>query len=143
MRNYILRRLVSVPLMLIGRSLLLFLLLWVRPGSAAFGVAGGLSLDTDYEKLEARMGLDKPWYEQYGRWLGKAVQADFGDSLVPPQSSVMGQIKGRLANTIEIGTIVKSNKSCTMQQLVDNVINDQVMRLKIGAEFIKKFKKGP
>ncbi len=105
MRNYILRRLVSVPLMLIGLSLLLFLLLWVRPGSAAFGVAGGLSLDTDYEKLEARMGLDKPWYEQYGRWLGKAVQGDFGDSLVPPQSSVMGQIKGRLANTIEIGIL--------------------------------------
>ena len=64
-----------------------------------------LSLDTDYEKLEARMGLDKPWYEQYGRWLGKAVQGDFGDSLVPPQSSVMGQIKGRLANTIEIGIL--------------------------------------
>ena len=45
-------------------------------------------------------------------------------------------------NTIEIGTIVKSNKSCTMQQILDNVIEDQILRQKICAEFIKKFKKG-
>jgi peptide/nickel transport system permease protein len=105
MRNYIIRRLVSVPLMLIGLSLLLFLLLWVRPGSAAFGVAGGLSLDTDFERLEERMGLNKPWYEQYGMWLGKAVQGDFGNSLVPPQNSVTSQISGRVGNTIEIGLL--------------------------------------
>jgi peptide/nickel transport system permease protein len=94
-----------VPLMLIGLSLLLFLLLWVRPGSAAFGVAGGLSLDTDFERLEERMGLNKPWYEQYGMWLGKAVQGDFGNSLVPPQNSVTSQISGRVGNTIEIGLL--------------------------------------
>ena len=91
--------------MLIGLSLLLFLLLWVRPGSAAFGVAGGLSLDTDFERLEERMGLNKPWYEQYGMWLGKAVQGDFGNSLVPPQNSVTSQISGRVGNTIEIGLL--------------------------------------
>ncbi len=94
-----------MPLMLIGLSLLLFLLLWVRPGSAAFGVAGGLSLDTDFERLEERMGLNKPWYEQYGMWLGKAVQGDFGNSLVPPQNSVTSQISGRVGNTIEIGLL--------------------------------------
>lgn len=105
MRNYIIRRLVSVPLMLIGLSLLLFLLLWVRPGSAAFGVAGGLSLDTDFERLEERMGLNKPWYEQYGKWLGNAVQGDFGNSLVPPQNTVSSQISGRVGNTIEIGLL--------------------------------------
>ena len=91
--------------MLIGLSLLLFLLLWVRPGSAAFGVAGGLSLDTDFERLEERMGLNKPWYEQYGKWLGNAVQGDFGNSLVPPQNTVSSQISGRVGNTIEIGLL--------------------------------------
>ena len=105
MRNYIIRRLVAVPLMLVGLSLMLFLLLWIRPGSAAFGVVGGLSLDTDFERLEERLGLNRPWYEQYGEWLGNAVQGNFGNSLVPPQDSVSSQIAGRVGNTLEIGIL--------------------------------------
>ena len=84
---------------------MLFLLLWIRPGSAAFGVIGGLSLDTDFERLEERLGLNRPWFIQYGEWLGNAVQGDFGDSLVPPQDSVSSQIAGRVVNTLEIGIL--------------------------------------
>ena len=30
------------------------------------------------EKIREKLGLNDPWYVQYGHWIGKAVQGDFG-----------------------------------------------------------------
>ncbi|MFN0094878.1 MAG: ABC transporter permease [Dehalococcoidia bacterium] len=105
MRAYIIRRLLAVPLMLLGASLVLFLLLYIRPGNAAFATVGGIQEATDVKAFEERLGLDRPWYIQYLDWLGNAVQGDFGRSLVPPHEPVSDQIMDRIGNTVELGLL--------------------------------------
>jgi len=107
MTGYIIRRLVAVPFMLLGISVMLFLLLYIRPGSAAFAATASIG-DADPEsfaRFEERFGLDRPWYVQYGDWLWSAIQGDFGETLTPPQDPVTGQLMERLPNTLQIGVL--------------------------------------
>lgn len=50
------------------------------------------------ETALAQFGLDGPWYSQYYRWLGKAVQGDFGMS-VTSRRPVMDLVKVHLARS--------------------------------------------
>ncbi len=105
MQAYIFRRLLVLPMMLLVMSFILFLLLFIRPGNASFSVVGGFN-DTERSKeFEKSLGLDRPWYVQYGDWLGNAVRGDLGKSLKPPRSSVSSQIKERVWTTVEIGLL--------------------------------------
>ena len=105
MWNYIIRRLIAIPLMLLVLSLVLFLLIWTLPGDAAFTAALSIADTVNLEKLQERFGLDRPWYVQYGDWLGGIFVGDFGDSLTPPHDSVMGSVKERLPKTLEVGLL--------------------------------------
>ena len=40
------------------------------------------------KNIREKYGLDKPWYAQYGKMMGRLVQGDFGDSLTYPGQSV-------------------------------------------------------
>ena len=105
MTRYIVRRLIAVPFMLLGISFILFMLLYIRPGSAAFAAIGSVG-DADpraFENFEKRFGLDRPWWEQYGDWLWNALQGDLGERLTPPHDDVMGDILEVLPNTLEVG----------------------------------------
>ena len=105
MWNYIIRRLIAIPLMLLVLSLVLFLLIWTLPGDAAFTAALSIADTVNLEKLQERFGLDRPWYVQYGDWLGGIFVGDFGDSLTPPHDSVMSSVKERLPKTLEVGLL--------------------------------------
>ena len=107
MTGYIVRRLIAVPLMMLAISFILFMLLFVRPGSAAFAASGFVG-DNDpkaVERFEERYGLNRPWYAQYGDWLWNAVQGDLGVRLTPPQDPVTDKIWERLPNTVEVGLL--------------------------------------
>jgi peptide/nickel transport system permease protein len=66
MTNYIIRRLIAVPFMLLGMSFILFVLLWLRPGSAAFASVASIGdFQGELDIFEERLGLDRPWYVQY------------------------------------------------------------------------------
>ena len=107
MTGYIVRRLLAVPFMLLGISFVLFMLLYIRPGSAAFHSVGSVMSDPKAQEIfEEKYGLNDPWYEQYGGWLwGILSEGSFGDTITPPQDSVGGQLWERLPNTIEIGLL--------------------------------------
>ena len=105
MRTYIIRRLIAIPLMLLVLSFILFLLIWILPGDAAFSGALSISETGNYDVARERFGLDRPWYVQYGDWLGGIFVGDFGESLTPPHDSIMGAVKERLPKTIEVGVL--------------------------------------
>jgi peptide/nickel transport system permease protein len=65
-------------------SLVSFLIIQAAPGdyaeiyAAQKAVTGAVISQADVQALRVELGLDQPWYVQYGRWLFKAVQGDFG-----------------------------------------------------------------
>jgi peptide/nickel transport system permease protein len=71
------RRLVQLVVVLLLSTLFAFALLRLFPGDAADAV---LPFGTAAQKAQFRAenGLDRPFFEQYGSWLGNLVPGDFG-----------------------------------------------------------------
>ncbi|MGE3271909.1 MAG: ABC transporter permease [Chloroflexota bacterium] len=94
MREYILRRIVSMVPVLFIVSLISFALLYVLPGDPAIAMLGENAGTKDtYTALRKEMGLDDPLYVQYARWLWRTVQGDFGKSIRTgePVAEVLGR----------------------------------------------------
>ncbi|HEY2743531.1 MAG TPA: ABC transporter permease [Polyangia bacterium] len=80
----IVRRLVTIPIVLIGVTLVTFALVHALPGDAAL-VQAGTSRGASPESLAAMRkayDLDRPLPAQYAAWLARSARLDFGDSLV-------------------------------------------------------------
>jgi peptide/nickel transport system permease protein len=82
MRQYILRRLLSVIPVLFIVSLISFGLLYVLPGDPAIAILGENAGDQEtYQNLRRELGLDEPIWVQYGEWLLRVAQGDLGTSI--------------------------------------------------------------
>jgi peptide/nickel transport system permease protein len=107
MGQFVLRRIaVAIPLMLLV-TLAAFSLTWLLPGDAAYAIGGIDATPEEIAYIRDRLDLDQPFYERYGRWVGDAVQGDFGTSALTEQS-VTAEIKRRVPITasIAIGALV-------------------------------------
>lgn len=82
MGRYVARRLWQMIPLLIGISLLIFLIIQAAPGGpeTVFLERGGFVDPQALESFRKRLGLDQPIYIQYFRWLGAALSGDFGVS---------------------------------------------------------------
>ena len=81
MRNYIIRRLLLLIPIMLGVSFLTFAVFRIIPGDAAIIRCGFGSQADCAEDLRRKLGLDRPWYEQYGDWVFGIFQGDFGVSI--------------------------------------------------------------
>jgi peptide/nickel transport system permease protein len=80
MSRYIVRRLLeAIPLLLLV-SLVMFFVLRLVPGGPLAVYARGQTSPEALAELRVKLGLDQPLIVQYGRWLGRAVQGDLGNS---------------------------------------------------------------
>ncbi|MGC4892895.1 ABC transporter permease [Micromonospora sp. DT31] len=80
MARFVLRRTLQSAVVLVGVTLVVFLLLQLVPGDPV-RVALGTRFDPQtYEALRARAGLDQPLPVQYASYLGHAVTGDLGVS---------------------------------------------------------------
>jgi peptide/nickel transport system permease protein len=80
MSNYILRRIVSTIPVLLGASLVIFLLIHLVPGDPAIALAGPDAKAEELETIRRRMALDQPLHVQYLSYLTRLVQGDLGRS---------------------------------------------------------------
>jgi peptide/nickel transport system permease protein len=82
--TYAVRRVVWLVPTLLAMALVTFLVMHATPGSPLDPVAEGANpLSPEAQKnLAAHYGLDKPLYEQFFIFVGKAVRGDFGNSYV-------------------------------------------------------------
>ena len=85
MFQYILKRLLHMIPLLLGVSLLTFLLMAISPGNyfTALQQNPMVSPETIAE-LKARFHLDRPWYVQYVFWLKNVFSGYFGYSMAAP-----------------------------------------------------------
>ncbi len=80
MFKYILRRLLIMIPVLIGLTMVVFLLVNVLPGDTARIIAGDYADEATVESIRAAYGLDKPLHIQYIDFMGNLLKGDFGRS---------------------------------------------------------------
>ena len=84
MARYVLYRLLWLIPTLLAMAVITFLVMHATPGSPLDPVAEGANpLSPEAQKnLAAAYGLDRPLSQQFGIFIGKALQGDFGQSFV-------------------------------------------------------------
>ncbi len=106
MGRYVLRRLVIALPLLLGISLISFLILKAVPGGPLAAYENNPSVTpADIARLEHEFGLDRPLYEQYLAWLGKFLTGDWGYSYAA-HLPVLRLIGERLPNTVYLMSVV-------------------------------------
>jgi ABC-type dipeptide/oligopeptide/nickel transport system permease component len=99
--QYIVRRLLSLVVILLGVSVLVFALVHLAPGDPVRIMLGEEATAADVERLNRIYGFDQPLPVQYWRWLRAALQGDFGVS-IRQQLPVREIIFERMPATIEL-----------------------------------------
>src|SRR5262244_3008723 len=94
------RMLIAVP-SLIGVVIVTFLLTRALPGDPAAYFAGPAATKEAIEQIRVKLGLDKPLYEQFIRYVGDLARGDLGNSLTTGQP-VGHEIKTRLPASAEL-----------------------------------------
>ena len=87
MIRYIFKRLLSLIPLLLGVSVLVFILMYIAPGDFLSQARNSKDISAEVVRAqEIRLGLDKPWYVQYGRWLN-SVSPVKTSLLLPPENA--------------------------------------------------------
>ena len=94
------RLLVAVP-SLVGVVIVTFLLTRALPGDPAAYFAGPAATQEAIEQIRVKLGLDKPLYLQFIRYLGDLAHGDLGNSLTTGQP-VGQEIRARLPASAEL-----------------------------------------
>ena len=111
MRAYIIRRLLLIIPTLFILSVLVFLSVRFLPGDVIDAMVARMEgygdVDTiDREIMEGLLGLDVPFYVQYGRWIGDILlHGSLGKTLMGNSSPIVEEIILRLPVTIELGVM--------------------------------------
>jgi peptide/nickel transport system permease protein len=104
MARYITTRILSSLIILWIISVLAFLLMNVLPGDPAARIVGINATPESIELTKARLGLDLPLHERYGKWMFNALQGDLGESTINqlPISDTFGR---RIPATLNLGIL--------------------------------------
>ena len=104
MLQYLLKRIALMIPMLLGISLISFVVIHLTPGEpGVLEEAMNPKVTKEVrERIRAYYGLDKPLHVQYLMWLKRIVKLDFGSSFAPDRRPVINKIAERLPVTITI-----------------------------------------
>ncbi|MEQ9447911.1 MAG: ABC transporter permease, partial [Rhodospirillaceae bacterium] len=100
MARHILRRLIQAVAVLVVTALVAFLL-FNYVGDPVSNMVGQVASQEDRQELRERLGLNDPFLVQFARFVGGAVQGDFGVSY-RMQRPVAELIAERLPATVEL-----------------------------------------
>lgn len=101
MLSFALRRLILTVPVLVGVTLLVFLMVHATPGDPVQLLLGQEYSEEVAALRRQQLGLDRPLAVQYGRWLWNAVRGDLGRSLARPDP-VADTIASRLPVTMTL-----------------------------------------
>jgi peptide/nickel transport system permease protein len=101
---FLLQRLFTLLLTLLGASLVVFVVLEILPGNAAEVLLGPDAAPEAVAALAVQLGLDQPAWQRYGQWLAGLLTGDLGDSHAY-STPVLGLILERLALTVPLALL--------------------------------------
>jgi len=104
---YLSKRLLMMLPLLLGITIISFTVIHLAPGEPTdIQTELNPKASTELqERLRAQYDLDKPLLVQYGKWLGRMVRLDFGDSFSQDHRPVAEKIAERLPVTILINVL--------------------------------------
>lgn len=82
MIGYIARRLLAMIPVLLGLSIIVFLIMAMIPGDTATAILGAYATPENVARINRELGLDKSLPEQYFIWITNLLQGDFGRSYI-------------------------------------------------------------
>ncbi|MDQ2998207.1 MAG: ABC transporter permease [Chloroflexota bacterium] len=107
MLSYVARRLVNMVVQLAFVSIIGFWIIQLPPGSILdvkinqLRAQGGNLQQSQIDALRTRYGVDDPFFVQYGKWMSRSLQGDFGTSFETDQR-VGDRIFNRLGISIAL-----------------------------------------
>lgn len=99
MKKYVFKRLIQTIPVLIGISIIVFILVKLQPGDPFSSMMDPNLSKEMQEKMLEKLGYNDPIIVQYFKWLLRAMQGDLGYSIQFKQP-VLSVISSRLGNTV-------------------------------------------
>src|SRR5512141_1547763 len=87
--EFILRRLLTSILVLLGVSVITFFIARVVPADAAALYIGPKARTEDIERVRKQLGLDKPLPMQYAIYMGELLHGDLGTSIATKRPATL------------------------------------------------------
>lgn len=104
MRTFVIRRLLPLPLVLLGVTMLIFVISYVAPGDPVFLALGDRATAAQRDAMRIQLGLDQPLPVQYLRYLGGLIQGDLGTSFVTHRP-VLYDLQKALPASLELSVV--------------------------------------
>ena len=101
MGRYVARRLAQAVFILLGITLVTYLLLFLLPADPVRQIAGRSATPEVVESIRRQLGLDLPLWRQYLRYLSHLLQGDLGRSYIQ-KTEVATLILSRLPATLQL-----------------------------------------
>jgi peptide/nickel transport system permease protein len=114
---YLARRLVQSLLILFGVSLITFALLYILPADPAVQIAGRSANAATVASVREQLGLDRPFHEQYWRYLTHLAQGDLGRSYL---------------QKTEVSTLIASRLPASLQLMLGAIFCELLLGLSLG-----------
>jgi peptide/nickel transport system permease protein len=96
---YLVKRVLHSVILLVGVSMITFLLLYVMPADPARQIAGRSATPETVATIRQQLGLDQPLYIQYSRYLSGLARMDLGRSYAQ-KTEVTSILASRLPATL-------------------------------------------
>jgi peptide/nickel transport system permease protein len=117
MAAYLARRLAQAVLILLGVSLVTFVLLYLLPADPARQIAGRSATVEVVANIRAQLGLDRPFHVQYLRYLGGLLRGDLGRSYL---------------QKTEVATLIASRLPASLLLMVGAIVSELALGLTMG-----------
>lgn len=101
MHRYIFRRVLLLFPVMLGVSFVVFTIMFFTPGDPASILLGERAPEEEVQALREQMGLDDPFFVQYGRFLFNALQGDLGRSLTTRRPAAI-ELFARFPATLQL-----------------------------------------
>ena len=99
MPRYLIFRILAAVPVLLGITLIVFVILSLIPGDPAMAILGSYATPENVARLNQQLGLDQPIFHRYFIWLSNLLQGDFGRSFALNRP-VIDEILDRLNATL-------------------------------------------
>ncbi|OOY32593.1 ABC transporter permease [Thioclava sp. F36-6] len=99
MGSYILKRLLLAVPVILGITVIVFLIMAMIPGDPATAILGSYATPENVARLNRALGLDQPLVARYFIWLGNMLHGDFGQSF-SLNRPVIDEVLERFNNTL-------------------------------------------